>query len=227
MKILWIALISLTLLMACQKKPGSGDSSFYAIDSIVGANMRETPSQKGKIVANLPLGTRISLLNKNGPVETIYNVTGPWCEVQAEAGQGWVFCPLLRQSDMSRTKLSDDKYTKMIFDAYAKGGPQEVQKYTASLFHSVEALQKMPITPDERAKGMKDFSGDYLTILDKDRQLSEQTYEQGKSENIDWNKASIVNTMVLHSEKSEIPGWWVHKVLGVQFKSDGVAYKIN
>ncbi|HMY12135.1 MAG TPA: hypothetical protein PKC74_10950, partial [Turneriella sp.] len=86
---------------------------------------------------------------------------------------------------------------------------------------------KLPLTAEQRELGKKDISADYLRILDEDRKISEQVYAQGKSENIDWNKATIVNTMVLQTQKSEIAGWWLHKQLGVQFKSNGVAYKLN
>ncbi|HNN01449.1 MAG TPA: SH3 domain-containing protein [Turneriella sp.] len=227
MKVFLTAFLILTLVAACQKKPNSGDSSFYAIDATVGANVRETPGQTGKLLANLPLGSRINVFNLYGPVETIYGVTGHWCQVQAETVQGWVFCPLLRHSDMSLTKLPDEKFIKKIFEAFAKGGPQEVQKYTAGVFHYIEALQKLPLTAEQRELGKKDISADYLRILDEDRKISEQVYAQGKSENIDWNKATIVNTMVLQTQKSEIAGWWLHKQLGVQFKSNGVAYKLN
>lgn len=56
-----------------------------------GLSMRAKPSTTAEKYTNLPLNTKVKILNPDGPEETIEGVSAHWYEVEVDGQKGWVF----------------------------------------------------------------------------------------------------------------------------------------
>ncbi|TFG60549.1 MAG: hypothetical protein E4H36_11915 [Spirochaetales bacterium] len=67
------------------------DSKLFRINTPDGLNMRDAPSTQGKVLALIPGGTAVTMLEEKGDTFTIQGATGKWTKVQWKDMQGWVF----------------------------------------------------------------------------------------------------------------------------------------
>ncbi|MDD3147432.1 MAG: SH3 domain-containing protein, partial [Candidatus Riflebacteria bacterium] len=56
-----------------------------------GLSLRATPAASGKLLQKLPHGTRIEILDKNGPAAQIEGLNGNWFKIKNKSNIGWVF----------------------------------------------------------------------------------------------------------------------------------------
>ena len=79
------------ILISCKETKG-------VINSKSGLVLRTHPTISAERIDLIPNGAEVSILNTNGPKETIYGITDSWYEVKYNDKRGWSFGGLIAQA---------------------------------------------------------------------------------------------------------------------------------
>lgn len=97
MKVLRIVMgILLVVTFGCKSEEKAADElsldgSAYVVTSQTGLNMREAAATDAEVIAAIPLGQEVHVLESTAAAETIGAHTAPWYKVRYRDKEGWVF----------------------------------------------------------------------------------------------------------------------------------------
>jgi len=83
----------------------NGDSKIMAVDTSAGLKMRSGPDQKSDVLAVIPNGKTVIVIEEKPEEMTIGNRKGKWCKVEYDGKTGWVFGGFLKESNESSISL--------------------------------------------------------------------------------------------------------------------------
>jgi len=94
-----IIITAFTLLVSfnqCGREvPDMNDRAY--VDAASGLRLRTEPGlANSKVILLIKKGNELTILDRNGPEDTIENITGKWYRVEFQGSKGWVFSPYLR-----------------------------------------------------------------------------------------------------------------------------------
>ncbi len=82
------------------------------IDTAGGLNLREKPAKTGKLLARLKNGTKVEILDRSGPGETVEGIKSNWFKVSVQGKTGWIFGGFIKPAagdDADKTDKSTGK----------------------------------------------------------------------------------------------------------------------
>ena len=92
---LYIVFVYLIVILSCSKTESVTERAFA--DAKSGLRMRSRPGLvDSKVILLIKKNEEISILDRNGPEETIDEKTGHWYKVDYQGNIGWVFSPLVK-----------------------------------------------------------------------------------------------------------------------------------
>ncbi len=74
-----------------QEKEKKGDSSIMQVQAAGGLRMRETPDINGRLIATIPDGSTVTVLERKEAVVEVSGKKGRWTRVSCKDQTGWVF----------------------------------------------------------------------------------------------------------------------------------------
>ena len=86
----------------------AGESA--TITAASGLSMREKPARNAKLIVKLQQGTKVEVIDRNGPAEQIEGRRSNWCKITFRGHTGWVFGGFIQESP-SRQEPSQPETT--------------------------------------------------------------------------------------------------------------------
>ena len=79
--------------------PRAADANARWVTEKQGLRMRESPDQKGRVLAVIPCASKVEFVSEKGETMTISGASGKWTEVKWNEKKGWVFGGFLGSAD--------------------------------------------------------------------------------------------------------------------------------
>ncbi|NCB38372.1 MAG: SH3 domain-containing protein [Erysipelotrichia bacterium] len=102
------------------------------INTAGGLNLREQPAKTGKLLARLKNGTKVEILDKSGPCETVEGIKDNWLKVSVNGKTGWVFGGFIKPFDAKTADKASDALVSS--DDFVDNEPAQSEKIILKKF---------------------------------------------------------------------------------------------
>ncbi len=101
--IILFALLTFTFIFETGCKKSATKDSAFTVDAVGGLNMRKDPTLNGEVVALVPNGSSVSLLEEKDTAIEIKGIKGKWTKITWEGKTGWAFGGFLKSGSSANT----------------------------------------------------------------------------------------------------------------------------
>jgi len=119
-KTIWFLLTCSLIIFSCKpndKAPKNEIEKIATIVSRTGLFLRTAPDSKSKQIDFMTFGSKVIILNSNGPWDELNDKEGNWYKIKFNNKEGWAFGGYIFEGDRKIEIEKVNKITKLVYDS--------------------------------------------------------------------------------------------------------------